>query len=189
MAPAGRSNRRGVRLRLTTKFTSRVSESRGVVKSVTSLSNSRPASADAANSIGPPPVGNLRRVGDSHGRRSSRRRAVGVERRPVHSLVAVAACPGGVPAACPRETLDGLRALRRGRGCARWVIGSAGQIDRPTQSRDSEPTWVVMSLRGIGLAILPLPFSGVASTITTVRGRAVRQVSTTARPPMRRPVG
>jgi len=135
MAPAGRSNRRGVRLRLTTKFTSRVSESRGVVKSVTSLSNSRPASADAANSIGPPPVGNLRRVGDSHGRRSSRRRAVGVERRPVHSLVAVAACPGGVPAACPRETLDGLRALRRGRGCARWVIGSAGQIDRPTRSR------------------------------------------------------
>src|SRR6476646_6886412 len=39
----------GVRLRLTTKFTSRVSESRGVVKSVASLSNSRPASADAAN--------------------------------------------------------------------------------------------------------------------------------------------
>jgi hypothetical protein len=38
-------------------------------------------------------------VGDAHGRWPVERRAVRVERRPVHSLVACSAVPGGVPAA------------------------------------------------------------------------------------------
>ena len=63
-------------------------------------------------------------AGDAHRRRPFECRAVGVERRPVHRLIACAACPGGVPAAVteaglmPDEDLPGPRCARSGSGSA-----------------------------------------------------------------------
>ena len=45
-------------------------------------------------------------AGDAHGRRPFERRAVGVQRRPVHDGVAGAASPGGVPSAAMSEAGD-----------------------------------------------------------------------------------
>jgi len=52
--------------------------------------------------------------------------AVRVERRPLHRLVAGAACPGGVAAAGAKARLD-PPAPRRVRGCARWGSGQVGE--------------------------------------------------------------
>ena len=64
-------------------------------------------------------------AGDAHGRWPVERRAVGVERRPVHRLIACAAGPGGVPAAVPEAGLmtnqDFTGAEGVAIGAARWV--------------------------------------------------------------------
>ena len=51
---------------------------------------------------------------------------MGVERRPVHRLIAGAARPGGVPAAVAEAGLMADEDLVRGRGGARSGIASAG---------------------------------------------------------------
>ena len=135
MAPAGRSNRRGrpteadYQVHFPGKRVARGCQiGDELVELAASLSRRSKLNRPAT-------VGNLR-VGDSHGRRLLQVRAVGVERRPVHSLVAVSACPGGVSAAVPETRLMAYEHFAEAEGVpVGMVLVDAGEVDLPTRSR------------------------------------------------------
>ena len=88
-------------------------------------------------------------AGDAHGRWPVERRAVGVERRPVHRLIACAARPGGVPAAVPEaglmtdEHLSGAELCPFGQRAGGWVIHFPAVVctsSPSTTTRLTEPT-------------------------------------------------
>ena len=72
-------------------------------------------------------------AGDAHGRWSLERRAVSVQRRAAHRLIACATRPGGVPAAVPEAGLMAHQHLTRAEGVA--IRAVRGRVDDPLPGR------------------------------------------------------